>query len=143
MTTGVDVRQLVERQPGRQVALRSNETERRRALGEDRVGQDVGAARLDQRAGVADPRQRRHHRRAGDGVAAQEGDVRDDARRRLLRRLRHAGAGRFHAPRQQRCDAFRLELDVVVLESPVAVMRRGAGREVGSAHGERSRAQRR
>ncbi len=88
---GVDVRQVGERDPGRERALRAGEGERRRALGEDRIGQDVAAADLDQRARVADPCHRGNHRRAGCGVGVHEREV----------RLRRA-ASRAAAPRAAR-----------------------------------------
>ena len=50
----VDRRQLVERQPGRMVALRADEGERADPLRPDRVGEDVQAAVLDQQGGVVD-----------------------------------------------------------------------------------------
>ncbi len=57
----VDVRQFAKRQPRRLGALRAQETQRRGALGEDRIGEQVDAADLHQHAGVADPRHRRLH----------------------------------------------------------------------------------
>ncbi|CRP11100.1 hypothetical protein PAERUG_P18_London_17_VIM_2_04_10_02600 [Pseudomonas aeruginosa] len=50
----VDRWQLVERQPGRMVALRADEGERADPLRPDRVGEDVQAAVLDQQGGVVD-----------------------------------------------------------------------------------------
>ena len=122
----------------------------RRSRSGDARSENIGSVRMlpppawIERARVADPGQRRHHRRAGDRVASA--GTRGPRRRAASRAAAASAgrrAGRFHAPLQQRGHAFRLELEIVVLEAPVAVMRRGAGREVGSAHGEQSRALRR
>ena len=77
--------------------------------------------------GMADPRRRRLHRRAGARVDAQEVEVGRDARRRCLRRARQPLARGAQAPLQHVGEAFRLEASFAVLEA-LAVAWRGRAR---------------
>ena len=86
----------------------------------------------------------RLHRRAGDGVAAQEVEV---GRRRAASRCggwRQAVAQRIELPLQERAQALRLEVEVVVLEAAVAMMRRCRGPAAAAADdsGDRRRSRR-
>ena len=116
---GVDSRQVDGGDSRRSLASGAGEGHRRHALREHRIGQQADAADLHQHAGVADPGGRRLHRAARGGVAAQEVEVGREPRRRRPRLGRQAVAQRVELPFQERAEAARGEVDVVVLEAAV------------------------
>ena len=121
----IDVRQFGEREAGRDVALRPDEAERRRPLGEHRVGEDAQSAELRQHRRMADPGDRRLHRhRAGARIGVDEFEIGLDRRCRRGGWARRTRTGRIELPLQQRTQTFRLEVEVVVLKPVSAVVRR-------------------
>ena len=120
----IDARQIGRGEARWDRPLRAGERQRRDAFRQHRIGQQGDAAHLQQHAGMADPGRGRLHRRAGGGVAAQELDVGRLSRRRGGRLGRQAVAHRIELPLQESAESARGEVQVVVLEAAVAMMRR-------------------
>jgi len=130
----VDVGQLLQRQPGRRLALGAGPLHRKATLGEHRVGQQVEPAELQQHGDVPDPGGRGLHGEAGLGVGVDEGQVGGHHGDRILQGPGVTRAPGLPAPAQDFVPALALKGLVGVLKAAGAVVL-SLGFEVRVLHG--------